>query len=166
MLANKTFEYQVDDKIYQVEVIYKRIRNIHYRFKDDRFIVSCPRLVSLKTIKSGLDKFASKLIKRTVKKPPIGEDYIYIFGEKYYLSFPGEFTFLEETFTYKNMDDFHKKIKKLFLKYLTYKNEYYREEMNAPKYLVKIRDMKSRYGSNNRKSKTITLWAYFSWRLY
>ena len=156
MLASKTFDYQFDDITYEVIVIYKHIRNIHYRFKDNHFEVTCSRWVSLKTIKSGLDKYASKLIKRTVKKPPIGEDYIYIFGEKHYLSFPGEFTFLNETFTYKNMDDFHKKIKKLFLKYLTYKNEYYREEMNAPKYQVKIRDMKSRYGSNNRKSKTIT----------
>lgn len=156
MLGNKTFIYQVDDKDFEVEVIYKHIRNIHYRFKDDHFVVSCSRLVSLKTIKSGLDKYAKRLIKRTVKNPPIGEDYIYLFGEKYYLFFPGEFTFLNETFSYSDMDSFHKKIKKIFLKYLTSRTEYYAEEMNAPKYLVKIRDMKTRYGTNNKKAKTIT----------
>lgn len=156
MLASKTFDYQVDDKIYQVEVIYKAIRNIHYRFEDDHFVVSCSRWVSLKTIKSGLDKYAKKLIVRTVKNPPIGEDYIYLFGEKYDLSFPGSFTFLNETFSYENKEQFLKKIKKIFLKYLTYRTTYYAEEMNAPKYLVKLRDMKTRYGTNNRKAKTIT----------
>lgn len=156
MLGNKTFLYQVDGTTYEVDVIYKRIRNIHYRFKDGKFVISCPRLVSINTIKSGLDKYAKRLIKRTTKNPPMGEDYIYIFANRYELSFPGEFTFLDESFSYKTMEDFHKKIKNLFLKYLAKRTEYFQEEMNAPKYLVKIRDMKSRYGTNNRNNKTIT----------
>jgi len=156
MQANKIFLYEVDNKTYEAHIFFKRVRNINYRFKDDKFVISCRRLTPMSMIKSGLDKFARTLIKRSSKKAPIGEDYIYILGEKVTLSFPGEYTFMSESFSYKNIEEFRKKIKKIFLKYLTYRTEYYAEEMGAPKYLVKIRDMKTRYGSNNRVKKTIT----------
>ena len=156
MLVNKSFNYVVDNKSYQVNVTYKRVRNINYRFKDNQFYVSCSRLTLMSSIKSGLDKFARHLIKSSVKKVPVGEDYIYILGNKIYLCFPGTCTFMNESFDYKTMDEFKKKIKKIFLKYLTSRTEYWAKEMKAPKYLVKIRDMKSRYGSNNRAKKSIT----------
>ena len=156
MQANKIFLYEVDNKTYEAHIFFKRVRNINYRFKDGKFVISCRRLTPMSMIKSGLDKFARTLIKKSSKKAPIGEDYIYILGEKVTLSFPGEYKFMDESFSYKNIEEFRKKIKKIFLKYLTYRTEYYAEEMNAPKYQVKIRDMKTRYGSNNRVKKTIT----------
>ena len=70
---NKEFIYQVEGKDYQVLITYKRIRNIHYRFDGEKFLVSAPRLVTLKMIKSGLDKYALKLIKRNVKISAYGE---------------------------------------------------------------------------------------------
>ena len=45
---------------------------------------------------------------------------------------------------------------KLFLKYLTTQTEKWAKEMNAPIYQVKVREMRSRYGKNNRAKKTIT----------
>ena len=83
MQANKIFLYEVDNKTYEAHIFFKRVRNINYRFKDDKFVISCRRLTPMSMIKSGLDKFAKTLIKRSSKKAPIGEDYIYLFGEKY-----------------------------------------------------------------------------------
>ena len=68
MLMNKTFLYIYQNREYIVEITYKRMKNIRYRFKDDKFLVSAPRLVSLKQIKDGIEKFAPKLIKKEAFK--------------------------------------------------------------------------------------------------
>lgn len=156
MLANKTFTYEIDGKSYQVYVHHKRVRNINYRVKDGAFHISCPRWTMLSTLKSGLDKYARRLLKRTKHSVPIGEDYIYLLGEKVYLSFPGAYTFFDESFSYKNMDDFRRKVRKVFLKYLTIRTMYWAEKMNAPQYEVKIRETKSRLGTNRKSNKSIT----------
>lgn len=153
---NKEFIYQVEGKDYQVLITYKRIRNIHYRFDGEKFLVSAPRLVTLKMIKSGLDKYALKLIKRNVKISAYGEDYIYIFGQKYETNFPGSLTIDETTLIFKTEQELQRKLKKWFLEYLTKRTMFYAKEMKCPNYLVKVRQMKSRYGSNNRQTKTIT----------
>ena len=153
---NKEFIYQVEEKDYLVLITYKRIRNIHYRFDGEKFLVSAPKLVTIKMIKSGLDKYAAKLIKRSVKNAASGEDYIYIFGQKIETSFPGNITIDETTFSFKNEQELQKKLKKWFLEYLNNRTTFYEREMGAPHYQVKLRQMKSRYGSNNRQSKAIT----------
>ena len=53
---NKEFLYQVDDKDYQVVITYKRIKNIHYRFDGEKFLVSAHRLTPMKLIKSGFSR--------------------------------------------------------------------------------------------------------------
>jgi len=153
---NKSFIYLLNGQEYTVNITYKRIRNIHYRYKDGAFAISCHRLTPMSLIKSGLDKFAPKLIKRNAKEQGEGEDYIYLFGEKYPLSFPGTVTILDETISFENKEQLHKKLKKLFLNYVTNQTIKWAEEMNAPIYQVKVREMRSRYGTNNRAKKTIT----------
>ena len=150
------FIYQVDDKDYRVEIIYKRIRNIHYRFNGEYFIISCPKSVSMKMIKSGLDKYAKKLIERNVQTAAVGENYIYLFGQKYDLSFPGQLIIDETTLSFKTMPELDKKLKKLFHTYVSKRTHYYETIMKCPHYLVKVRQMKSRYGSNNRPKRVIT----------
>ena len=110
MQANKTFLYEVDNKTYEVQISYKPVKNINYRFRDGAFVVSCRRLTLMSTIKSGLDRFARTLIKRSAKKAPIGDDYIYLLGSKVHLTFPGEFTFLNASYSFKDMNDFLKQI--------------------------------------------------------
>ena len=85
---NKVFIYQVEEKDYQVIIIYKRIKNIHYRFDGEKFLVSAHRLTPMKLIKSGLDKYAKKLIARSVKVNAETEEYIYILGKKIELTYP------------------------------------------------------------------------------
>ena len=153
---NKSFIYCLNNQEYVVNITYKRIRNIHYRFKDGAFEISCHRLTPMSMIKSGLEKFAEKLIKRSAKEQGEGEDYIYLFGQKVSLSFPGSVILQDETIAFENKEQLHKKLRKYFLKYVTIQTEKWAKEMNAPLYQVKVRDMRSRYGTNNRAKKTIT----------
>ena len=153
----KEFIYFVDDKPYQVEIIYKRMKNIYFRFNGEIFKVTCPYRTTITAIKSGLDKYAKKIISRNVKFNAESDDYIYIFGNKILLSYPGEINFSDGgVISYKDNDDLHKKLKKWFLNVLKRRTEYYAKLMHAPIYLVKLRKMKSRYGSNNRNTKIIT----------
>ena len=153
---NKSFLYQVDDKPYVVEITYKRIRNIHFRFDGEKFLISCPRLARLSQIKSGLDKYAKKLIKRSVKMNAESEEYIYILGKKIELNYPGYLALESELISYKDNKQLHTKLRKWFLAYLTNRTKFFESVMEVPSYQIKLRQMKSRYGSNNRPKKTIT----------
>ena len=153
---NKEFIYQVDDKDYQVVITYKRIKNIHFRFDGEKFLVSAHRLTLMKLIKSGLDKYAKKLIKRCVKVNSETDEYIYILGKKIELTYPGYLALESELISYKDNKQLHSRLKKWFLDYVTKRTAFFEQVMKAPHYLVKVRQMKSRYGSNNRQSKVIT----------
>ena len=149
--------YELDGQVYEVEIIYKRIRNIHFRFENEKYLISCPKRTPVSMIKSGLDKYAKKLRDRSTKTQAFGDDYIYLFGQKITVTYPGSVYLDSETkITFKDQDDFIKKIRKFFLKYMQDRTLFYEERMKAPHYLVKVRQMKSRYGSNNRYAKTIT----------
>lgn len=151
------FIYYVDDKPYKVAIIYKRMKNIYFRFNGECFIVTCPNRTSITAIKSGLDKYAKKIITRNVKFNAESDEYIYLFGNKINLSYPGEINFSDgSVLSYKDNADLHKKLKIWFLGVLKRRTEYYAKLMHAPSYFVKLRKMKSRYGSNNRTTKTIT----------
>ena len=153
---NKSFLYQVDDKSYVVEITYKRIRNIHFRFDGEKFLITCPRLARISQIKSGLDKYAKKLIKRSVKMNAESEEYIYILGKKIELSYPGYLALESELISYKDNKQLHTRLRKWFLSYLTNRTQFFESVMGIPSYQVKLRQMKSRYGSNNKSTKTIT----------
>ena len=151
------FFYKVNGVDYEVEVIYKRIKNVHYRFRDNKFIVSCNRLTSKGFIIKGLDKYAEKLIKSSVVPQAINENYIYIFGNKYDLSYPGKITIDGyPTIIFKNEDELYKKLKPIFLDIITKRVRYYESIMKLPSYKVGVRKMKSRYGSNSKRTKSLS----------
>ena len=108
-------------------------------------------------IKSGLDKYAKKLRDRNPKTQAFGDDYIYLFGQKVVVTYPGEIMLDVETkISFKDINDLLKKCRKYFLNYVTGRTNFYAERMKAPRYLVKVRQMRSRYGSNNKQAKVIT----------
>ena len=150
----KNFFYKVNGVDYEVEVIYKRIKNVHYRFRDNKFIVTCNMFTSRRFIESGLNKYASRLIKTSVKEEPVNESYIYIFGNKYDLSYPGRFSIQGyKDIIYNSKAELMKKLKPVFLDIVTKRVRYYESLMNVPSYKVSVRDMKSRYGSNSKRTK-------------
>lgn len=149
--------YVLDGQEYEVLITHKRIRNIHFRYENGVFKVSCPRITRMSQIQSGLDKYARKLRDRNPKNQAFGEDYVYLFGHKIPVTYPGSISLKDETkINFKDKDDLLKKMRKVFLKYMQDHTEYFANRMNCPHYLVKVRQMKSRYGSNNRSAKTIT----------
>ena len=149
--------YNLEGHDYLVAITYKRIRNIHFRFDGEMFLISCPKRTSWSLIKSGLDKYAKRLVKRCPKASAIGDDFIYLFGQRMELSYPGLITLSDETkIEYNDTNQLMKKLRKYFLNYITSRVFLFEQEMHAPHYLVKVRQMKSRYGSNNRSSKTLT----------
>lgn len=150
------FFYKVNDIDYEVEVIYKRIKNVHYRFKDNKFVVSCNRWTTKHFIIKGLDKYAEKLIKVSIKENPINDEHIYLFGNKYDLSYPGKITISNyPEIIYNSIDELKKKLKPIFLSIITNRVRYYESLMGAPSYKVSVREMSSRYGSNSKYSKRL-----------
>ena len=149
--------YVLDGKEYEVNITYKRIRNIHFRYENGAFLVSCPRITRMSQIKSGLDKYARKLRDRNPKNQAFGDNYVYLFGKRVPVTYPGSISFKNETsISFSDKDELLKKMRKIFLNYMTSRTEWFEKRMDCPHYLVKVRQMKSRYGSNNRQKKTIT----------
>ena len=148
------FFYKVNDKEYEVEVIYKRMKNIHYRFKDGKFVISCSRLTPKSTLLRGLEKYGASLIKRSSKTPPIGEGYIYLFGEKVEIA-PAGLLRIEgyKEIKYKTQEELLKKLRPIFLDIVTKRVRYYEKIMGLPSYQVSVRNMSTRYGSNSKGSK-------------
>ena len=148
--------YELDGQVYEVDIIYKRIRNIHFRFDDGKYIISCPKRTPERMIRSGLDKYARKLRDRSTKTQAFGEDFVYLFGQRIAVTYPGSIYYNPETkIDFKDQNVLVKKLRKYFLKYMQDRTLYYEQLMKCPHYLVKVRQMKSRYGSNNRYAKTI-----------
>ena len=52
---NEVIQYEVNDNKYDVIITYKRIKNIIYKFKDNKFLISSPYGISKKRIIEGLN---------------------------------------------------------------------------------------------------------------
>ena len=144
------FVYLYKNKEYPVHVTYKRQRNIYYRYKEDGFHVSAPYLVGQKTIVKGLDKFAEKILAQFSKDHShfsFEEDYVYLFGEKVSLS-------QENIKNTQELQDFLLKNGTFLLTELTRK---YEKIMGISEpYKVKMRDTKRQYGSNSKRTHTLS----------
>ena len=158
-MSSKQFTYLHNGKEYTVVLTRKNMRSTRYYYKDGVFKVSAPYFfVTQKQIVEGLDKFADKLIKADPREKASGDDFIYILGHKIPISDSGEIKFTDDSIlAYKSKDELMKKLKKWFLKYITYRNRCYEKEMGINKpYNVKVRKMTTRYGSNSSGTHSIT----------
>ena len=152
----ENFFYKVNETEYLVVVTKKKIKSIHYRFRDDHFEVSCPRLALKSMIVKGLDKYALKLIKANEKEKPQTETYIYLYGNKYNLAENGVLNLGEfGEISYKSQAQLEKKLRVLFLSVVTSRVRYYEKIMKVPSYNVTVRKMTSRLGSNSKHTKTL-----------
>ena len=150
------FFYKVNGIEYPVYIIYKRIKNIHFRFIDGAFVISCNRLTTKKSIVSGLDKYGEGLIERSTKPQAIGEDFFYLLGKKLPYGDSGEINFTDGSkIVWKSKEEFDKKIKKYFLSFIKSRVEQYTKYMKLPLYKVSVKTMKTRFGSNSKHTKTL-----------
>lgn len=150
-----------EGKLYKVNYIRKKIKNIIFHFNENTFNISLPYKVSERTAYQLLNEFGPKLIKRKViRNFYIENKYIYLFGEKRFRLPNDKYFIFNKYISFKSLDDFYKKIKLPFLAYLTERTSYFKKIMNIsynPE--IKVRNMKTKYGVNF-KSKNILTFSY------
>ncbi len=137
----------IDGKEYPVTIEYKRMKNSYFRFKDGGFYITSSYFVPVHSLLKSLERFAPKLLKKRETFPPYSfeDNYLYFFGEKRELS------------PIENEQKLLKYLRKELLNYLLDKVEYYRQLMNVKNiYNVRVRNMKSRHGSNSRKTMSLS----------
>ena len=158
-MSDFEFTYILDNKEYRAIIKRKKMKNIHYTYKDGVFKISAPRLfVTQKQIIDGLNKYARKLVQMDVRSSARTDEYIYILGTKVLLKDAGEISFTDgEKIIYKDQKDFDKKLKKWFLTFISKRNAYYEKMMGIKKpYKVHVKRMTSRYGSNSKGTHSLS----------
>ena len=158
-MSVKEFTYIYKNKEYRLIVTRKNMKSIRYTYKDGVFKVSAPYLfVTQKQIEEGLDKYAQKLLALDVRTKASDKDYIYLLGMKVPLNESGEITFNDgSVIKYKNREDLEKKLIKWFLILIEKRHRYYENIMGVKSpYKVRVRKMRTRYGSNAKQTHSIT----------
>lgn len=150
------FEIVVDNITYKVNVEKKRVRNINYRFRNGEFYVSAHPLVSKGRILQGLNKFARELILKSKETIVKSNDFIYILGEKYFYNEDKIISLSNGVIIkYKDESDLEKKLKIYFKELVTERVRYFESIMKTEHYNVRVQKMRSRYGSNSKRTHTL-----------
>lgn len=156
----KETSYTYLGKTYPVYIDKKSMvrRSIRCRYREGAFYISAPYLTSESVIMKYLTSKWGPYFIKNEKPAPKGNDFVYIYGFKHpYSSGGGEIKFSNcSSFKYKNDLDFDKKMKKHFLALLTERSRYYEKLMNLAPHNIRVRNMTSRYGSNSKKTRSIT----------
>ncbi|MCI8778465.1 MAG: M48 family metallopeptidase [Bacilli bacterium] len=160
-------KYQLDDKIFDVEIVKKNNKNTYIRLKDDQTIYVTTNFFSSKSyIKKLLDNnqpFLRRALKKMTTKNET-ESRFMLLGKHYELIYSENFKNVEidinNSIIYiKDEQSLNKwlqqQIKELFLKRLDYNYNLFREKIPYPK--LRIRKMKTRWGVCNRANNTVTL---------
>ena len=131
----------INGREYPVYIQKKNMRSLTMRLnkEQDALLVHAPYFVSKRTIMIFVNEKGPRLIKRAKeKKNAIPSGKASIFGE-----------------IVDNDIDLEEK-NRLLLEYCLSSQRKYEKIMNVPPYNVKVRNMTSRYGVNNKRTNTIT----------
>lgn len=157
-------QVELGNYLIDVEIEYKNNKNLYIRFKDDlKMHVSCNRFVTKNKILSVINENQKSLLKMYERqlKENDNDVFYYYLGEKYTICFDetikkaiidGNMIFVKDKkmldkFTKDNtIKVFQERLDKCALTF-----------DNLPKYTLRIRKMKTRWGVNNRGNNTITL---------
>lgn len=153
-----SFTFALNDKEYDVEVIYKSgKKNITYRFKDGKFIITAPRLASLTNIKNGLIKYGPRLLKYQERPVLFNDDYIYVLSKKVDLR-DKVINFVDGSkFEFSTKNELIIFLKKYLYNIIQKLVSVNCKNMNIKEnFKIRIKDMKSRYGSYSKKTKSLS----------
>ena len=155
---------ELNQKTIQVEIIRKPNKNIYMRMASAYVLtVSCNRFVSEKEIERILEKNKDALEKMQAKKEKeeTKDSFFWYLGKCYTKVFDGmtkEVTFFQDNVIAKDESTLEKFYKKECVRVFTDEmNRIVPYFENIPKFSLKIRNMKTRWGVNNITNKTITL---------
>ncbi len=157
-------EYLLNGVPIELQIIKKNNKNLYMRFENvNTLIITCNKWVTLTEIKKILSNNEKQLLKMQSQKKREQEQNNYF----YYLGIPYEFCFDKVTTKpYFDENKIMAKDEKVLAKF--YQAECFRifqNEIdriipyfpNIPRFTLKIRNMKTRWGVNNRGNNTITL---------
>lgn len=145
----------------EVVIERKKIKNIYFRINEDSQIyVTCPRMVSEREIfklleknRKSLEKMYNKTSKRLSEKSKImllGSEFDYVYYKKVMfqdnLAFGPTVDAVNEYLEKHSLEVFQKRL-----------DIYVKEFNNLPKFRLRVRKMKSRWGVCNKGSMTVTL---------
>ncbi len=156
-------QVKLKDKLIDVVINYKNNKNVYIRVKDSKLYVTCNRFVSDKQILDIINNnimSINKMYEKQVKKDNDNMFYYYL-GNKYVVIFNNEVEKIkldDDVILVKNkkmLDTFYKnECLRIFSSRLEKCSTLFN---NLPKFDLRIRQMKTRWGVNNRGSHTITL---------
>ena len=153
----------IKDKIVELSIIYKKNKNIYFRFNHDVLVVTCNKLVSQKEIQRLIQKNEDALYKmylKTVKEEEknyyfnyLGKEYVIVYdNESKNPYFENDLILAKDQ---KTLDKFYQnECIRIFNQEVNRIVPYFK---NIPSFDLKIRKMKTRWGVNNLTGKTITL---------
>lgn len=160
----KTFEYKLDGKKYNVEMVIKNNKNTYIKVKEDLTIyVTTNMFTTKRMVKNLLDEqqdFLRKVISK-MKNRNEKENEFYYLGEKYdIIKVPFDKLEIDDNKIYVSDEKalqkwLKKKTLEVFEERLNYCYQLFEENIPFPK--LKIRKMKTRWGVCNRRDLSVTL---------
>ena len=156
---------KINNKIYNVEIIYKNNKNMYLRIKDDlKIVVTAPLKISEKKIQKFVESNIDYISKVIIQKEEVlakKKDKFQYLGKLYDICYINErkiFLGEEKALIGKNVniDNWDKKNAiEVFENYYNFCFQNFKEAKYKP--ILKIRKMKGKWGVCNITNKTITL---------
>lgn len=154
----------IDGEVVEVVILYKNNKNIYLRFKEDKKLyATCNRFVKLSDIEKLINDNMEKITKmyRAIKKSNENDLFFNYLGKQYTICynesvktpyFEGDILMVKNE---KALQKFYQsEVVRIFTSEVERITPYFK---NIPKFTIKFRNMKTRWGVNNRGNNTITL---------
>jgi predicted metal-dependent hydrolase len=158
---------KIQEKTYPVYITHRAKKRTILRFKNDVFFVSSPKKTPLTWIEKQIHLHGEKLIQRIQNMPASWtEEGMYLLGTWV------DKTKIFKTFKFIESDSMalfvkHRSLKDWFLTLLTERVKDWQKTLDIQTpYLVRVRIMSTRLGSNSRRTKRLTFalkLIHFSW---
>ena len=154
----------IDGDIVEVVIVRKQNKNIYLRFKEDKKLyATCNKWVTEREIEKLINDNIEKITKmyHSITKTVYNDSFFNYLGKKYTICYSENI----KTPYFDNDLIFAKNEKAINKFYQTECQRIFESEVNRivpyfeniPKFTLKIRNMKTRWGVNNRSNNTITL---------
>ena len=155
-------QIEIDDKIYDVDIIKKNNRNTYIRVKNGRIVVTTNYLASKNSIIKLINDNKTNILRmiNTDNKKQNKQDNFYYFGKKYDVIYGfNDIEFNDNKIYAPNKQKLDKyildEVKRVYLERLNYWYNVFEERIPLPN--LKIRKMTSRWGVCNIKNHNVTL---------